>query len=209
MASNLLDPFGLLSSSMPAYQNPANAAMPYLQQIPGTISPYYQPYINTGNQAMQDFFKQIQQLATPGGATDIYNQVASGYTTSPGTQSAINNATKQTNQVAAATGMFGTPSEQTAVASETEALSFKDFNEYMSQALGLYGEGLKGEEGLTELGYKASSELASDLAKNLMSDAGLSFAGVQGQNKYNAVASQNSAQLIGALLGIAAKAAMA
>lgn len=205
MASSILDPFGLLSS--PSYQNPANAAMPYLQQIPGTITPYYQPYINTGTQAMQLFFDQIKNLATPGGASNTYNQIASGYSTSPGTQTAIDNATKQTNQIAASSGMFGTPSEQEAVASETESLSYKDFNEYMNQVLGLYSTGLKGEEGLTELGYKASDTLASDLAKNLMSEAGLEFAGVEGQNKYNAASSQQMAQLLGALAGIALKAA--
>lgn len=203
MASSLLDPFNLSGSA--SYQNPANAAMPYLQQIPGTISPYYQPYIDTGNQAMNLFFQQIQNLATPGGASNTYNQIASGYTTSPGTETAINNATQQTNQVAAASGMFGTPSEQEAVSSETMDLSYKDFNQYMAQVLGLYDTGLKGEESLTQLGYKASDELASDLAKNLMSEAGMEFAGVEGQDKYNAASSQQMAQLLGALAGAAIK----
>lgn len=185
----------------PSYQNPANAAMPYLQKIPGTITPYYQPYIDTGTQAMQQFFAQISQLATPGGASDIYNQLASGYQTSPGTQYAMDQATKSTNQMAAASGMFGTPSEQAAVAGEIEGLSNKGFNEYMNQMFGLYSTGLKGEEGLTKLGYTASSELASDLAKNLMSEAGLEFSGVQGQNQYNAASSNAFSQFIGSLLG--------
>jgi hypothetical protein len=197
------------NTSSPAYKNPADAAMPYLEQIPGTITPYYQPYIDTGTQAMQLFFDQIKQLATAGGASNIYNQMAANYTTSPGTQTAIDNATKQSNQVAAANGMFGTPSEQAAVAAETEALSYKDFNEYMSQVLGLYGMGVKGEEFLTGVGQKSSSELASDLAKVLMSEAGLEYESVMGENKYNAAQSSANSQFLGSLLGTAGALLMA
>lgn len=188
----------------PSYKNPADSAMPYLQKIPGLITPYYQPYIDTGNQAMSQFFNQVSQLGTPTGATDIYNQLASGYSTSPGAQYSMDQATKQTNQLAAASGMFGTPSEQAALASEIEGISSKDFNQYMDQMFSLYSTGLHGEEGLTKLGYGASSELASDLAKNLMSEAGLEFAGTQGENKYNAANSNALYQMIGSILGGAA-----
>lgn len=191
-----------LFGSGSSYQDPSKAAMPFLQQIPGLITPYYQPFIDTGNQAMSSFFDQIKKLSTPGGATDIYNQLGSGFSTSPGTVNAINNATKQSNQVAAAGGMFGTPTEQAAVGAQTQALTYNDFNQYMQQMMGLYDTGLKGEADLMHQGFGASTELSSDLAKNLMSEAGLSYAGAQGQNMFNAQSSSQFMQMLGALFGM-------
>ena len=201
-----MNPFSWLTGGS-SWSNPASAAMPYLQKIPSTITPYYQPYIDTGLQAMNQYFEQVSKLATPGGASDIYNQLGAGYSTSPGAQNAINTSTQQANQVAASSGMFGTPSEQAAVAGKTQAISYDDFNKYMSQMMGLYDTGLQGEKGLTELGYKSSSELASDLAKNLMSEAGLEFAGTQSKNMYNAAKSQGfwNDLLSGTLSGAAIK----
>lgn len=185
-----------------AYKNPAESAMPYLQQIPGTITPYYQPYVDTGTQAMQDFYKQISQMsASP---QDYYNQLAAGYTQSPGYQYSVDQATKAANQNAAAGGMFGTPAEQEAIAQQTAGLASQDFNNYMNQILGIGQTGLKGEEYLTGVGYKSSSELASDLAKNLMSQAGLEYKGAQGENMYNAQQQSQMMQMLGSALAAAA-----
>lgn len=197
---NLFWPFSD-PTKMPSYTDPTTKAMPYLKNIPSTLIPYFQPYIDTGNQAMSQFFNQISQLATPGGAKDIYNQLSSGYEENPGTKATIDTATKQANQVAASTGMFGTPTEQNAVAAQTENISYKNFNDYMTQLLGLYGQGLKGEQGLMSQGFEASTTLAEDLAKNLMSEAGLEYAGAQGKNKYNEAAAMNKSKSEGALFG--------
>ncbi len=43
-------------------KNPANAASKYLDQIPGAIKPYYDPYINAGKGALDELGSQYGQL---------------------------------------------------------------------------------------------------------------------------------------------------
>ncbi len=47
-----------------SYDNPADSAMPYLQEIPETVTPYYQPYIEQGLQSGQILGEQYGQMAT-------------------------------------------------------------------------------------------------------------------------------------------------
>jgi hypothetical protein len=205
MASyNFLEPWKYFTDTMfPSYQNPANAAMPFLQQQMGQVSPYYQPFIDTGNNAMNQYFQNAQQLATPGGASNIYNQIGQGFSMNPGQTQAMTNATTQANQAAAAGGMAGTPSEQLAVANQINNMSYSDFNDYMNQALGLYGMGNQNLGDLTHLGYGASNQLGEDWMKNLSEMAGLSYAGASNENKLKAQQAQQMSGLLGTGISLA------
>lgn len=164
--------------------NPADAAMPYLQQVPGTITPYYQPYINSGNQALSTLMQQYNTLLTNPGA--IMSLAGSGYQQSPGYQYEYNQGMNAANSAAAAGGMLGTPYEQQDAAAMATNLANQDYYQYLNSALGLYGQGLSGEEGVNKMGYGASNELASALGTNLNNEAGLAYAGQASMNKENA-----------------------
>jgi hypothetical protein len=193
-----MNPFSF-STYFPSYKNPANAAMPYLQQTMGKVSPYYQPFIDTGTGAMNQLYGNAQQLATPGGATDILNQMGQGFSMNPGQQQAMQNATTAANQSAAAGGMAGSPSSQLALANQINNMSYSDYNDYMNQALGLYGMGNQDLGDLTHLGYQASDQMGDDWMKNLSEQAGLSYAGVANQNKMKAMQAQQASGLLGGL----------
>ena len=60
-----------LSNLFGGGRNPADAAQGYLGQIPGAVNPYYQPYINAGQQSMgqtQGIYNQMTQ-----NPNDYYN----------------------------------------------------------------------------------------------------------------------------------------
>lgn len=168
----------------PFYSNPADAAMPYLQQIPGTISPYYQPYINAGGDALQDLIKQYGQLINNPGS--VISNVGAGYQQSPGYQYQMNEGLDAANASAAAGGMLGTPYAQKQNTQVAEDIANKDYQQYLNEALGLYGAGLQGEQGVNEMGFGASKDLAGDLASNLQNEGQLAYAGTANQNASNA-----------------------
>ncbi len=182
MSSIFNDIFGTGSS----WSNPANAAMPYLQQIPGTISPYYQPYINTGQNSMNQYYNNSSQWATPQGASNDYNTIAAGYTTSPYAQYQDQNMINADEQFAAASGQAGTPAQQAALADQINGINSKDEQAYINSILGIQTEGEHGLQDLTHLGYNASNTLAGMLSKNLSAEGALAYTGQANQNKYNA-----------------------
>jgi hypothetical protein len=183
----------------PFYSNPANAAMPYLQQVPGTITPYFQPYVDAGQGALQTLLQNYQQLLNNPGA--LISQVGSGYQQSPGYQYTQNSAMNAANAAAAAGGSLGTTQHQQEAAQQSADIANQDYQQYLNQALGLYGAGLQGEQGINKMGYQASSELAQDLASNLASEGSLAFQGAQGQNAANASMVGLASAGIGGLLG--------
>lgn len=192
MAFNIYDSLAKYSMGfIPQYQNPANSAMPYLQQVPDMAKQYYNPYIDVGNSAMNKFAPQMESLATPEGAKANYNSLAEGFETNPGTQYAIDNASKQTNQYAAAGGMAGSPTEQLAIADETEKLTYQDFDNYMKMVSGYQQTGFGGESDLMHQGYGASNELAQMLARNLSEQSAYAYAGARNQNQANAAKSSS------------------
>ena len=166
------------------WSNPANAAMPYYNQIAGTITPYYQPYVNAGNQALSALMPQLMQLVSNPSA--FMNQMSSGFQASPGYQYNVQQATNAANQAAAAGGMVGSPMEQQQLAGEISGMANQDFYNYLNHILKIYAGGMQGLGGVGKVGYTASSSLANELAKSLMNQGNLAFAGTQASNMHNA-----------------------
>jgi hypothetical protein len=174
--------------------NPSDAAKKYLDQIPGTITPYYQPYINAGQGAMGDLQSQYRQLLSD--PTAIMNAIGGKYQASPGYQWNVNQATDAANKVSQAGGMAGTPMEQQQLASTVSGLANQDYQQFMNQGLGLYGQGLGVAGDINKMGYGASNELAQSLAAALQGEASNAYEGANYEN-------QHSGGLFGSLLGAA------
>lgn len=172
--------------------NPANAAMPYLDQIPGTLKPYYDPYINAGKTSLGNLMGQYQSLMNP---ESIMKMLGSGYQQSPGYQFNMNQGMNAINSAAASGGMLGTPSHQQQAGSMASNLASQDYNNYFNNAMGLYGRGLSGQEGINQTGYSASDSLAQALAANLMNQGNMAYLGQANQN-------QSRGDLFGTLVGL-------
>lgn len=202
-----------------AYQNPADAAQPYLSQIPGTVTPYYQPYINAGNQSLHALGNQYSNLignnynnlqstyhAMATNPAAVMGHVASGYQESPGYQFQMQQGMDAEANRADAGGYAGTPQDEQQASYVAEQLANQDFYNYLTHALsigkqglqgeqGFYNQGLQGVEGLNNMGYSASSDLASALAQTLMQQANLAYAGQANDN-------QHTGGLIGDTIGL-------
>lgn len=141
------------------------AANKYLNQIPGAMQPYYQPYMSAGQNALGQLMGQYGQLT--GSTGDVYNKLAGGYQQSPGFQSALKQALGAASNQAAAGGMTGTPQAQLQSADVAGTLAQKDFSDYMSRMMGLYGTGLQGMGNINKMGFGASTDYANMLGSLL------------------------------------------
>ena len=177
--------------------NPADAAQPYLNQIPGTITPYYQPYIDTGLNAMDTVNTQYGNLIN--NPTGVMNSIGAGYQQSPGYQWQVNQATNSANNAAAAGGMLGSPAEQQMLAQNVNGMANQDYYNYVDRGMSSYNTGLSGMQGLNQMGYGASNELAQSLANALMSQASLAYAGQANQN-------MSEGGAFGSMMGLASSA---
>lgn len=173
--------------------DPSKGAMKYLNQIPGTVSPYYNPYIQAGQNQSQGLQDQYSRLIN--NPSDVMNQIGGSYQQSPGFQFAVQQALQGSGNAAAAGGMAGSPQHEQQNQELATNLADQDYNQYMQNALGLYGQGLQGSQGLYNTGYNASNTLANILANNMGSQASLKYAGGANQNMANM-------GMFGSLLGL-------
>lgn len=186
--------------------NPANGAENYLNQIPGDLNKYLNPYIQNGNDAY-GFLKNYMNMGdsasnmlfglygnlanNPG---QFMNQLGAGFQKSPGYDWQVNQALGSANRAAAAGGMAGSPAEQQQIAGVTNQLANQDYYNYLNHVMDMFGQGTQGlsnisNQGLNtgqniyNTGYSASSDLANSLASYLMSQGNLAYAGGINRNE--------------------------
>lgn len=170
--------FGALS-----WKNPADAANPYLQGIQGQMSPYLNPYMQAGGRAMGTLESQFNRgIQDP---TSIMKQIGSTYQQSPGYQYNLNQAQQGVNNAAAAGGYVGTPQAQQQMADVTSGLASRDYNQYMNMGMGSYNQGLQGMQGINQMGYGASQQMADAAMQQLMAQAKNAYYGQGAENENN------------------------
>lgn len=186
-------PIGAVSNW--AFQNPANKASGYLDQIPETLRPYFEPYIKAGQGTIPTLQGQYNNLLNNPG--ELYQKLASGYQSSPGYDFAKKQALGAIDNAAAAGGSLGSMGHQQQAGEMATNLANKDFNDYLNQILGLYGSGLSGTQDMFKTGFGASTNFGEDLAQALMSQGNLAYAGQQNQNNFRGGLLQSLAGLAG------------
>jgi hypothetical protein len=173
-------------------KDPSKEANKYLSQIPGRLGEYYNPYIQAGRGALGDWQSQLGGLIKdPGGRL---NEIGGGYKESPGFQHALQQALGGAGRAAAAGGMAGSPMHEQQNMGLASDIASQDYNNWMQQALGLYGGGLQGMGNIAGMGLQASGGMADQIAQMLAQ---------QGHNAYEGAKGRNAAMggLFGSLLG--------
>jgi hypothetical protein len=150
-------------------KDPSKEANKYLDQIPGQMGKYYDPYIGAGQQSLQALMSQYGGLVNDPNA--IFNRLTAGYTASPEYQFQRGEATRGMNQASAAGGMVGSPQEQRMLAEELSGLQSQDFGNYANRMMGMYQTGLGGYGDINRMGYDASGQMAQGLKDMLSSKA--------------------------------------
>lgn len=173
-------------------KDPAAEANQYLNRIPGAAQPYYQPYINAGKDALSTLQGEYGKLL--GDPNAMYNKFAEGYKESPGYQFKLKQALAAQGNAAARGGMLGTPQDVAESTRVAEGIAGEDFNNYLSQIAGLYGQGLSGTQGLESQGYGASTDYGNLLGNILGQQGKMAYEGANARNQANA---QNWSNIFG------------
>jgi hypothetical protein len=145
----------------------------YLQQIPGQLTPYYQPYMDAGTGAMTNLQGQYGQLINDPGAK--FNQIGQSFQQSPGFDWQMQQALQGANHAAAAGGMAGSPEHEQQNESVANNLANQDYYNYMDHVMPMYTEGLHGEQDLMHQGYKATQSLTDQIAQALSQEARMQY----------------------------------
>lgn len=165
------------------YENPADKAMPYLEQVPDTVSKYFDPYIDLGmqqgNQAANTYSSMVSDPAA------FYNNLVGGYESSDYYKYQQDELSDQMAANAAAGGYTGTEQDMQNQAEMTQGLLSKDEQQYYNNLMQLLTGGLGGEQQNYMTGYNASSKAEDDLVSNLNAEAGLAYKGQSNENAYN------------------------
>ena len=183
----------------PDYENPADSAMPYLESTPGTVKPYYNPYIKLGQGAARVSAPIYYQRATDPNAA--YEDLMSGY--QPSAQYEYNQQQAMTQQQAAANagGFSGTSYDQANQAYTTNGLLANDEQQYYNNQLGLQNSGLNAGMDYYNTGYQASNTLAQMLGQNLAAEAGLQYQGTAFNDQLMANQRNSRNSLLGTTIG--------
>lgn len=162
----------------------ADAANQYYNQIPGEIGKYYDPYINEGRGAYDEMSERYRGLMDD--PSKVLGDIGSKYQESPGYKWALQQALQAGGNAAAAGGMAGTPMHQQESMETAQGMASKDFENYLNHALGLYGAGLEGGQGIASdkygKGYGASQSMADAIASMRAQQAQMA-AGAEGMNQ--------------------------
>jgi hypothetical protein len=163
-------------------KNPADTANQYFGQIPGATKPYYDPYINAGKGQLPGIEDIIKKLTgNPGG---FMNEIGKSYQESPGLKNQIAQAMQGAGHAAAAGGMAGSPQHEQENMQLSNDIASKDYNNWMQNALGLFGSGFQGSQNVAGMGQKSGSDYANMIAQALAQQGVSGFAGQSQQNDW-------------------------
>ena len=155
--------------------NPARAAEPYLNQIPGVGQQYYTPYVNRGEQASQQSNELYQRLAQdPSG---YFNELIESYKPTAAYKSKYERAMREATNTANAGGYGGTQLDQEERARLADRLAEEDLQQYINNILGIQGTGLEGLQHQGDYGYQASQGAADYLGNAYGNQAENAYAG--------------------------------
>lgn len=166
----------------PKFNDPTTGAQDYLNQIPDMLRPFYQDYIEAGKGALPNYQQQINQLINdPSG---FISHLGEGYQQSPGYKTELSDALQAAQQAQAAGGMAGSPQAQAQASGIASQMASKDYEKYLDRVLGMYGTGLQGLGGLTEMGYKAGTGYGENLGSIFQNKALLDYLGKSARNEF-------------------------
>lgn len=179
------------------YENPAEAAQPYLSQIPGATSKYFEPYVQAGQRALPKLESEYGGLLEHPGMQ--LNEIGSQFHESPGFKFALQQALQSAGNAAAAGGMAGSPMHEQQNMGIATNLGNQEYYNWLNPALNLYTRGLGGMEGLASGGLQAGGSLADMIAQTLAQQAQLAYTGSQNENEARSSRMANIGKGIGAL----------
>jgi hypothetical protein len=179
--------------------NPADAGMGYLNQIPGAVQPYYQPFIESGRQAESMTNPIYERMSRSPGA--FIEELMQGYTPSRGYRFKQEQMERSMRNDASHGGFVGTPYSQQQQGELTQGLLSQDMQEFLANLLGVQGSGLAGQESRIERGHRASTGYGDIVGSNLAQQGFLASQGRAQQMSMDQARSNARRQFLSNLIG--------
>jgi hypothetical protein len=180
-------------------KNPADAASPYLNQIPGMEQQYYSPFITRGDIAYQGLRPVLDPMSVdPAG---FLEKLMGKYEPSKNFQLKNEQMLKAAGNTAAAGGMRGSINDINNEAHITDSLLGDDMQQWLQNVLGIQQTGLAGQQHLYDTGFNATQGLTGDLSNVLGTQAQLAFQGQREQNQRSNDMMSGIGKLAGAGIG--------
>jgi|ERR1700753_2271163 len=173
-----------LSEALRGGKNPADAAMPYLNQIPPMAKQYFEPYIGYGKDAYGTMINPLNQMASDPAA--FLESLMSQYEPSRAYQLRRDEALKAAGNTAAAGGVRGNINDIENEARIADSLLGEDMQTWLQNIFGLQGRGIEGLSHFFDTGYDASKSLEGELSNALGTQGQLAFQGQANQNQSKA-----------------------
>jgi hypothetical protein len=161
--------------------NPADQAMQFSRQLPGQVQPYYQPFIDQGQQANQGLNEQYTQMSENPG--DYMNQLMKGYSLDNGFQMQKKLLQKELSGIAAAGGYRGNQYDQEKQGQLVAALLANHRGDWLDRVRALQESGLQGRRHAGDLGFAASTGLGDVLGSNTNTMGSIAFQGAQAKQQ--------------------------
>jgi hypothetical protein len=161
--------------------DPNEAANKYLDQIPGQLKEYADPYIQQGKDAYGQLSPEYNKMTSD--PTAFLENMMKGYEPSKAYQMQRDEALQAAGNSAAAGGMRGTTMDRDDSSRIASMLQGQDMQQWLQNVMGIKGAGMQGQQGFYDKGFMASSQLGSDLSNVLGTKATNAFQGVQQQNQ--------------------------
>lgn len=180
-------------------RNPADAAMPYMNQIAPMAKENLQPWQQQGQQAQQQNQQQFSSMAS--NPADFLAQLRATYSPSEGYKFKQQQMAKAMSGASAAGGFRGTESDQAAQANLVKGLLSEDEGAYLDRVLGIQGTGLQGNENIATRGYGAAGDLTNVLGSTYGQQGALAYKGQENKNATNQAFQKMMMQLLGAGVG--------
>lgn len=181
--------------------NPANAAMPYLNQVAPMANKNLGPWNQQGQQAQQNNQPIYNNMANDPAA--FLNQLQASYKPSTGYQFKKDQMEKASYGAAAAGGRVSTDANQQAQQQLVQGLLSEDMGSYIDKILGIQGTGLQGNENVANRGYGAAGDLTNVLGTTLGNQGQLAFKGKENENATKQAFNKMLMQLLGGGAGFA------
>ncbi len=162
------------------HSSPADAANKYLNQIPNVAHQGYDPYIQQGQAVDTKLNSQYDTMTSDPQA--FIDNLMKNYKTSEGYNFQKDALTKGLGATAAAGGVAGTPLDQLNQGQAIQGLLSQDQQQYLQNALSVFGQGQAGQQTVSNRGFNATGSLTDTLGNALNQQGGLAF---QGQTQKN------------------------
>jgi hypothetical protein len=175
--------------------NPANAAAPYLNQVPGMAKEQLNPWINQGQQAATESQGQYSKMASDPAA--FHAALRASYTPSEGYKFREAQVRKALESTAAAGGFRGTEADRLGQSDLVNRMLGQDEGEYLDRVLGIQRTGLQGQEFGAQRGFGGAQDLTNILGNTLGAQAGLAYKGQENKNASRQALMRAIAQLFG------------